>query len=656
MAPSQQSAQQPLWTPPPERVAATNAAAFIKTVGETYRADLSGWDDLYRWSVAQPENFWTAVWDFGGIIADTRGDVVVENIDKMPGARWFPNARLNFAENLLRRRDDSPALIFSGEDGQRRELSHGGLYDAVSRLAQALAACGVVAGDRVAGFLPNLPEAVIAMLAATSLGAVWSSCSPDFGIKGVMDRFGQIEPKVLFTADGYIYAGKRVDSLARAQAIAAQLPKLQKLIVVPYLAERPALEGLEAELLADFVAPYPPRDISFTRLAFNNPLYIMYSSGTTGVPKCIVHGIGGTLIQHIKEHRLHCDIKPGTRLFYFTTCGWMMWNWLVSALASEATLVLYDGSPFHVGGRVLFDLAEAVGINVFGTSAKFIDACEKAELAPAQSHDLSSVATILSTGSPLKPEGYDYVYAKVKSDVCLASMSGGTDLIACFVGGNPMGPVWRGEIQARALGMKVEVFDDAGAPVRGAKGELVCTASFPSMPIGFWEDPDGAKYHAAYFDVYPNVWRHGDYVELTEHDGMIIYGRSDTVLNPGGVRIGTAEIYRQVEQIDDVVEGLVIGQDWDGDTRVVLFVKLREGLDLDKALVEQIRRRIRENATPRHVPARIVQVADIPRTISGKIVELAVRNIVHDRPVKNVDALGNPEALEYFRNRPELST
>jgi acetoacetyl-CoA synthetase len=656
MAPSQQSAQQPLWTPPPERVAATNAAAFIKTVGETYRADLSGWDDLYRWSVAQPENFWTAVWDFGGIIADTRGDVVVENIDKMPGARWFPNARLNFAENLLRRRDDSPALIFSGEDGQRRELSHGGLYDAVSRLAQALAACGVVAGDRVAGFLPNLPEAVIAMLAATSLGAVWSSCSPDFGIKGVMDRFGQIEPKVLFTADGYIYAGKRVDSLARAQAIAAQLPKLQKLIVVPYLAERPALEGLEAELLADFVAPYPPRDIAFTRLAFNNPLYIMYSSGTTGVPKCIVHGIGGTLIQHIKEHRLHCDIKPGTRLFYFTTCGWMMWNWLVSALASEATLVLYDGSPFHVGGRVLFDLAEAVGINIFGTSAKFIDACEKAELAPAQSHDLSSVATILSTGSPLKPEGYDYVYAKVKSDVCLASMSGGTDLIACFVGGNPMGPVWRGEIQARALGMKVEVFDDAGAPVRGAKGELVCTASFPSMPIGFWEDPDGAKYHAAYFDVYPNVWRHGDYVELTEHDGMIIYGRSDTVLNPGGVRIGTAEIYRQVEQIDDVVEGLVIGQDWDGDTRVVLFVKLREGLDLDKALVEQIRRRIRENATPRHVPARIVQVADIPRTISGKIVELAVRNIVHDRPVKNVDALANPEALEYFRNRPELST
>ena len=656
MAGTQQPPQEPLWTPSPERVAATNVTAFIETVGENLGTDLSGWDDLYRWSVAQPEAFWTAVWDFGGIVAETRGDVVVADIDKMPGARWFPNARLNFAENLLRRRDETPALIFSDEEGRRRELSHGALYDEVSRLAQALADCGVVAGDRVAGFLPNLPETAIAMLAATSLGAVWSSCSPDFGIKGVMDRFGQIEPKVLFTADGYIYAGKRLDSLARAQAIAAQLPKLEKLIVIPYLSERPALGDLDAVLLADFVAPYAPHEIAFTRLAFNDPLYIMYSSGTTGVPKCIVHGIGGTLIQHIKEHRLHCDIKPGTRLFYFTTCGWMMWNWLMSALASQATLVLYDGSPFHHDGRVLFDLAEAAGINVVGTSAKFIDACEKAELAPVQTHDLSALDTILSTGSPLKPEGFDYVYAKVKRDVCLASMSGGTDLIACFVGGNPMAPVWRGEIQARALGMRVEVFDDAGTSVRGAKGELVCTASFPSMPIGFWHDPDGAKYHAAYFDVYPNVWRHGDYVELTAHDGMIIYGRSDTVLNPGGVRIGTAEIYRQVEQIDDVVEGLVIGQDWDGDTRVVLFVKLRDGLDLDDALIARIKRRIRDNATPRHVPARIVQVTDIPRTISGKIVELAVRNIVHDRPIKNVDALANPEALEYFRNRPELAT
>ena len=423
---------------------------------------------------------------------------------------------------------------------------------------------------------------------------------------------------------------------------------------MPHLDPAPALDGLDAVPLADFVAPYAPGDIDFVRLPFNDPLYILYSSGTTGVPKCIVHGIGGTLIQHLKEHRLHCDIKPGSRVFYFTTCGWMMWNWLMSALASEATLVLYDGSPFHDDGAVLFDLADSARINVFGTSAKFIDACDKAGLEPARSHSLASVDTILSTGSPLRPEGFDYVYERVKADVCLSSMSGGTDLIACFVGGNPTGPVWRGEIQAPALGMKVEVFDDEGAPLDLGKGELVCTAPFPSMPIGFWADPDGAKYHAAYFDTYPNVWRHGDYVAFTEHGGMVIYGRSDAVLNPGGVRIGTAEIYREVERLDEVVEALVIGQEWDGDTRVVLFVKLREGAALDDALGARIKRRIRENATPRHVPARIVQVADIPRTISGKIVELAVRDVVHGRPVKNIDALANPEALDHFRDRPEL--
>ena len=645
----------PLWAPSPQRVAATNLTAFIDVIRRDFGAELADFEDLHAWSIEHPEDFWAAVWDFGGIVAETRGNVVVEDRAKMPGARWFPNARLNFAENLLRRRDDGPALIFSDERAEQRQLSHGELYDQVSRLAQALADCGVGAGDRVAGFMPNTPETVIAMLAAASLGAVWSSCSPDFGIKGVMDRFGQIEPKVLFTADGYLYGGKRLDSLARAQAIAGQLPKLEKLVVVPYLDAEPTLDQVDGVLLADFVAPYTAGEIAFVRRPFNDPLYILYSSGTTGVPKCIVHGIGGTLIQHIKEQRLHCDVKRDTRVFYFTTCGWMMWNWLMSALASEATLVLYDGSPFHRDGHVLFDVADAAGINVFGTSAKFIDACEKAGLEPAHSHDLGSVATILSTGSPLKPEGFDYVYAHVKSDVCLSSMSGGTDLIACFVGGNPIGPVWRGEIQARALGMEVAVFDDHGAPVRGEKGELVCTASFPSMPIGFWADPDGAKYHAAYFDVYPNVWRHGDYVALTEHNGMIIYGRSDAILNPGGVRIGTAEIYRQVEQVEDVVEGLVIGQEWDSDTRVVLFVKLREGRELDDDLVERIERRIRENATPRHVPARIVQVADIPRTISGKIVELAVRNVVHDRPVKNVDALANPEALEHFKNRPELA-
>ncbi|MCE2482331.1 MAG: acetoacetate--CoA ligase [Alphaproteobacteria bacterium] len=643
-----------MWTPPPARAAATNLAAFMDAVRRRHGVDIAGYDDLHRWSIERPQAFWTELWDFCGIVAEARGARVVEDFDRMPGARWFPDARLNFAENLLRRRDDGPALIFCDEAGQERSLSHRRLHEEVSRLAQALAACGVGPGDRVAGFLPNLPETAIAMLAAAARGAVWSSCSPDFGIKGVMDRFGQIAPKILFTADGYRYGGKRLDSLARVKAIAGQLPDLERLIVVPHLDPAPALDGLDAVPLADFVAPYAPGDIDFVRLPFNDPLYILYSSGTTGVPKCIVHGIGGTLIQHLKEHRLHCDIKPGSRVFYFTTCGWMMWNWLMSALASEATLVLYDGSPFHDDGAVLFDLADSARINVFGTSAKFIDACDKAGLEPARSHSLASVDTILSTGSPLRPEGFDYVYERVKADVCLSSMSGGTDLIACFVGGNPTGPVWRGEIQAPALGMKVEVFDDEGAPLDVGKGELVCTAPFPSMPIGFWADPDGAKYHAAYFDTYPNVWRHGDYVAFTEHGGMVIYGRSDAVLNPGGVRIGTAEIYREVERLDEVVEGLVIGQEWDGDTRVVLFVKLREGVALDDALGARIKRRIRENATPRHVPARIVQVADIPRTISGKIVELAVRDVVHGRPVKNIDALANPKALDHFRDRPEL--
>ena len=644
----------PLWTPSDERVAATNMVAFMDAVQRDHDVDLAAYDDLYNWSIDQPEAFWKAIWDLCGVISDGPGNTTIEDFGKMPGARWFPCARLNFAENLLRRRDSGPALIFSDELRQQRILSHGDLYDEVSRLAQALADCGVGPGDRVAGFLPNLPETAIAMLATTSLGAIWSSCSPDFGIKGVMDRFGQIAPKVLFVADGYHYGGKTLDSLSRARAIAEQLPYLEQLIVVPYLDPAPKLDGLKAAMLADFVAPYVPCDIDFIRLPFNDPLYILYSSGTTGVPKCIVHGIGGTLIQHLKEHRLHCNIKRDTRVFYFTTCGWMMWNWLMSALASEATLVLYDGSPFHDEGRVLFDLADSAGINVFGTSAKFIDACDKARLEPARTHSLASVDTILSTGSTLKPEGFDYAYQQVKTNVHLSSMSGGTDLIGCFVGGNPTGSVWRGEIQARALGMKVEVFVDSGVAETGEKGELVCTAPFPSMPIGFWADPDGAKYHAAYFEVYPNVWRHGDYVALTEHGGMIIYGRSDAVLNPGGVRIGTAEIYREVEQINDVVEGLVISQEWDDDTRVVLFVKLRVGCKLNDALSEDIKKRIRENTTPRHVPARIVQVADIPRTISGKIVELAVRDVVHGREVKNVDALANPEALDYFKDRPEL--
>ncbi|MBM3508725.1 MAG: acetoacetate--CoA ligase [Alphaproteobacteria bacterium] len=651
------SIPKPLWTPSPERVANANLTRFMAEVRRDFGADVADYESLYRWSLAAPDAFWRALWSFGGIIAETQGTVVVRDVDKLPGATWFPEAKLNFAENLLRRRDRTPALVFRGENGATRTVSHGDLYDAVSRLALALLADGVAPGDRVVGFLPNIPEAAIAMLASLSIGAVWSSCSPDFGIRGVIDRFGQIAPKVLFVADGYFYNGKILDSLERVRGVAAELGGLTRLVVVPFVAERPSLAGLPAGTTRwdDYTTPFRAQPIAFRRLPFNHPIYILYSSGTTGVPKCIVHGAGGTLLQHLKEHLLHADVKPGDRLFYFTTCGWMMWNWLMSGLASEATLMLYDGSPFHPDGNVLFDFAAAERINVFGTSAKFIDACAKADLSPKDRYDLGALETVLSTGSPLRPEGFDWVYARVKPNVCLSSISGGTDLIACFAAGNPIGPVWRGEIQVRALGMKVEVFDEQGRPLVGEKGELVCTQAFPSMPVMFWNDPDGAKYRAAYFETYPNVWRHGDWVALTEHRGLIIYGRSDAVLNPGGVRIGTAEIYREVEQIDDVLEALVIGQDWDGDVRIVLFVKLRPGRPLDDALVTRIKKQIRDNATPRHVPAKILAVADIPRTISGKIVELAVRNVVHGRPVKNVDALANPEALEYFKNRPELT-
>ncbi|MDH3968838.1 MAG: acetoacetate--CoA ligase, partial [Rhodospirillales bacterium] len=564
-------------------------------------------------------------------------------------------ARLNFAENLLRRRGPEDAMVFWGEDRVTYRVSWDGLHDAVSRVSRALAAVGVQEGDRVVGFMPNMPETVIAMLAATALGAVWSSCSPDFGVQGVLDRFGQIEPKVLFCPDGYFYAGKTHGSLGRVAEFAAQLPSLELIVVVPYVSKAPDVTGLDKGVrLDEFVAPYEAGEIAFRRVPFNAPLYIMYSSGTTGRPKCIVHGVGGTLIQHLKEHKLLCDVKPGDRIFYFTTCGWMMWNWLVSGLASEATLLLYDGSPFHPDGTVLFDLMAAEKGTLFGTSAKYIDALAKAGLNPGSSHDLSALRTITSTGSPLVPEGFDYVYEHVKSDVCLSSIAGGTDLIACFMAGNPIGPVWRGEIQARCLGMAVEVFDDDGRPVRGEKGELVCVRPFPSMPVGFWNDPQDLRYKAAYYEKYPNVWCHGDYVELTEHDGIVIYGRSDATLNPGGVRIGTAEIYRQVEQLDAVQEAIVIGQDWEGDVRVVLFVRLADGLTLGDQLVQKIKGRIREGCTPRHVPAKIIQVADIPRTKSGKIVELAVRDVVHGRPVKNEEALANPEALALYAGLVDL--
>ena len=615
------------------------------------RAGRKSYEELHAWSIEKPEEFWNLVWDFGAVRGSRAGPVLVDGT-RMPGAQWFPQARLNFAHNLLRRRDEGEAIVFWGEDRIKRRLTHRNLYDLVSRMAQALADAGVGKGDRVAGYLPNVPEATAAMLATASLGAIWSSCSPDFGVQGVLDRFGQIEPKVLFCADGYLYNGKEFDSQDKALAALEKLPSVEECVVVDYLGGA----ARAGTALDEFVEPFDAEEMRFEPVEFNHPLYILYSSGTTGVPKCIVHGTGGTLLQHLKEHRLQSDVRSGDRLFYFTTLGWMMWNWLVSGLACDATLLLYDGSPSIGRGKVIFDFAEATGMTHLGTSAKFIDAIAKAGLKPRATHRLENLRTVLSTGSPLLPEGFDYVYQEVKSDVCLSSISGGTDIVSCFVLGNPMGPVWRGEIQAKGLGMAVEVFNEQGLSIEGEKGELVCTRPFPSMPVGFWNDPDGVKYRAAYFEKYPNVWRHGDWCEITPHGGIVIYGRSDAVLNPGGVRIGTAEIYRQVEQLDEVVESLVIGQDWQGDVRVVLFVKLRDGLELDEALVSKVKRRIRDNTTPRHVPAKVLQVADIPRTKSGKIVELAVRDTVHGRPVKNLEALANPEALEHFRSRAELAS
>jgi len=634
----------PLWAPSPERAGHTLLARFMARAGKKDYAD------LHRWSVEHSEEFWNLCWDFCGVIG-AKGSRTLVNGNRMPGACWFPEGRLNFAENLLRERDASLALSFWGEDRVKRRYSRRELYDLVSRLAQALRASGVTKGDRVAGYLPNLPEAVAATLATASIGAIWSSCSPDFGVQGVLDRFGQIEPKVLFCADGYLYGGKEFDSQEKVKEILGKLPSVQKCVVMPYL-DSEAGVGVS---LQDFLQPHGAKAIPFEQVEFNHPLYILYSSGTTGVPKCIVHGTGGTLLQHIKEHQLQTDVRPGDRLFYFSTLGWMMWNWLVSGLASGAGLLLYDGSPFVSRGRILFDFADAEGMTHFGTSAKYIDALANIRLKPRETHRLEKLRALLSTGSPLVPEGFDYVYTNIKEDLCLSSISGGTDIVSCFVLGNPMGPVWRGEIQAKGLGMAVEVFDDEGKTVKQTKGELVCTRPFPSMPVAFWNDPDGSKYRAAYFEKYPNVWCHGDWCEETEHGGLVIYGRSDAVLNPGGVRIGTAEIYRQVESLEEVVESLVIGQGWEGDVRVVLFVKLKEGCSLTEEITNRIKKRIRDNTTPRHVPAKVLQVADIPRTKSGKIVELAVRDVVHGRQPKNLEALANPEALEHFRGRRELA-
>ncbi len=645
----------PLWTPSPETVANASITAFTRKLEGDWGVELPDYASLHRFSIDEMEKFWTSVWEFCGVVAEHRGKTVVIDKDKMPGARFFPEARLSFAANFLRRDGDGDAIVFWGEDKVRRKLSWSELRAEVSRLQQALKAAGVAPGDRVAGWLPNMPEAVIAMLATTSLGAVWSSSSPDFGVQGVLDRFGQIAPKLLIAADGYFYNGKAFDCLERLGEIAGKLPSVERVVVVPYISEAPKAGAIRnAVLWRDYLAPHPAAALEFVATRFNHPVYILYSSGTTGVPKCIVHGVGGALLTLLKEQKIHCDIKPGDRVFWFTTCGWMMWNWLAAALAAEATLLLYDGSPFHPDGNALFDFADAARMTFFGTSAKYLDAARKAEVEPVRTHDLSSVRAIGSTGSPLAPEGFDYVYGKVKRDVHLASISGGTDICGCFVCGNPTLPVWRGEIQCKAVGMAVEVFDEAGRPLKGGKGELVCVKPFPSMPVAFWNDPGDKKYRAAYFEKFPGVWCHGDWVMETEHGGLVIYGRSDATLNPGGVRIGTAEIYRQVERLDEVVESLVIGQEWDNDVRVVLFVRLRDGQVLDKPLVDKIKAEIRRNTTPRHVPAKIIPVNDIPRTKSGKIVELAVREVVHGRPVKNQEALANPEALELYRGIQEL--
>ena len=647
---------EPLWRPAPERVAASRMDAFRRFINQRHDLALADYAELHQWSVSAVDAFWQAVADFFAVDFSTPPQRVLDNPDAMPGAQWFAGAELNFAAHLLRRRDDHPALVAISEDGQREQLSYAELAARAAGLQQHLLKLGVQPGDRVAALMPNTWQTVVGMLAAASIGAVWSSCSPDFGAQGVVDRFGQIEPRVLIACSGYRYAGKQLDMSGKLAEILPQLGGLQQLIIVPYGGVEPCLAEFASVVSTahwDDVSQ-PAGSPAFTALPFAQPLYILYSSGTTGVPKCIVHGAGGTLLQHLKEHGLHTDLGSEDVLFYFTTCGWMMWNWLVSGLALGATLVLYDGSPFEPSAERLIDLVDAENISIFGTSAKYLAALEKAGVEPNRSHQLSRLKAVLSTGSPLAHEGFDYVYRCFKADLCLSSISGGTDIVSCFALGNPTAPVWRGELQCKGLGMAVEVWDDEGQRLAEGKGELVCTRPFPSMPLGFWKDEDGSRFRAAYFERFPGVWAHGDYAEETPHGGLIIHGRSDAVLNPGGVRIGTAEIYRQVEKVEAVLESLAIGQQWQGDVRVVLFVRLREGMELDAALEAEIRQVIRANATPRHVPAKIIAVSDIPRTRSGKIVELAVRNVVHGLPVKNTDALANPEALELFRDLSDL--
>ncbi len=643
----------PLWYPSPTRVAAANITHFTTYVNQQYAAGATDYPSLHYWSIQHKQVFWKAVWDFCAVIGDRGSEQVLVNAEQMPGAEWFPDATLNFAENLLRYDDDSCAIVSRLENGERRRLSYAELWVQVAQLAAAFKARGIERGDRIAAFMPNILETVVGMLAASSIGAVWSSCSPDFGINGVLDRFGQIEPRLLIACDGYHYNGKVIDTGERLRAIVKEIESIDTLILVPIVGvDTSALTN--AVLYDDFLIKHNTPTLRFEPLPFNHALYVMYSSGTTGTPKCIVHGAGGTLLQHLKEQHLHVDLKREDALYYFTTCGWMMWNWLVSGLAGGATLVLYDGSPFYPKPEALIDMIDEENISIFGCSAKYIAALEKAGVKPRRSHQLSQLKTVLSTGSPLSHESFQYVYREVKDDVCLASISGGTDIISCFALGNPCLPVYAGELQCRGLGMAVEIWDDNANSVTEEKGELVCTAPFPSMPIYFWNDKDNAKFRAAYFEQYPGVWAQGDYGEITQHGGVIIHGRSDAVLNPGGVRIGTAEIYRQVEKIDEVLESICVGQDWQEDVRVVLFVVLRQGVSLTEELQDHIRHTIRAGTTPRHVPAVIIQVTDIPRTISGKIVELAVRDVIHGRAVKNADALANAQSLKLFENLAAL--
>jgi len=644
-----------LWQPSEDRIKNTNMFKFMGLVNQGHDLNIQTYADLYDWSVNNITDFWSAMWAFADIKYSKSYDRVIDDVHKMPGAKWFEGARLNFAENLLRYRDDHTALIFKGESRPSIKISYAQLYDEVAGVAASLKALGIQPGEIVVVFMPNMPQTIIAMLAATSLGATWSSCSPDFGIKGVMDRFGQIEPRVLFTADGYLFKGKPIDSLARISGIVDQIPSIEKLVVVPYADPNPDISAIpKAVMFDDFKSDPSGLDIDFIQLPPEHPLYVMYSSGTTGLPKCMVQSAGGILLHHLKELILHTDLKRKDVIFYFTTCGWMMWNWLVSSLAAGATLMLYDGNPFHPDEGALWQMAEDEKVTVFGTSAGYLAALQTTGLIPKDKYDLGTLRALLSTGSPLSDEGFEFVYDAINPDIQLSSISGGTDLSGCFALGNPTGPVYIGELQCRGLAMKVEAFDENGKPVIGQQGELVCTAPFPSMPIYFWQDPEGKKYHSAYFDVYPNIWRHGDYIEINDHGGVKIYGRSDATLNPGGVRIGTAEIYRQVEQMDEIADSVVIGQDWKNDIRVILFVQMAPENELTEELKQKIRGTVRANASPRHVPAKIIAVPDIPYTLNMKKVELAVKKVIQNKPVTNKDALKNPEALDYFAGIAEL--